>query len=391
MQSYVDAPPPPSSTEPPRYDPPPHDPMQSYLLNKDQFRVPGIAPGIAPGTLPGRYPMECDPRYSTDRNACIVGSGAFSYPRQNSSALEVAERTKQWVGSPYMTSKPPAIDSMSAPLFTNPVNSNVSKDSYGGKDQYISKDSLMAEAAAASMRDYMVRSTPSFPTTQAELSSDSYARYDPSRAWAAARHYSPHKQGVMTGLDPAHAQTMPNSVKHFTDAYHHHHQMASQLPPPHTTDYHRSLATPSGTPAEMFGRVNPTLNAAPIHNLGYDKFFYPRDPTAALYRTPNTFLPVNSATPAPPTLPSSRDYRGPIYPGQHTINPYNPFMGTDKQYMNAAAAGKLGQPLSGLTAHPGERNQFYPGAGAPPTHADPQGQDPYRRSVIYNMMNRYFE
>ncbi len=128
----------------------------------------------------------------------------------------------------------------------------------------------------------------------------------------------------------------------------------------HMPDYRGFPHQAGGPPSDMFGRVgvNPTL--------GLDKYYYPGNP---MYRPQHMGSTGAPFIPPPSTGPGQKGYGDADYsrtamyaqpPGAY------PF---DKQYLKPS--------------------QYFP--GAPPHAAPPQDlQDPYRRSVIYNMMDRYY-
>ena len=147
---------------------------------------------------------------------------------------------------------------------------------------------------------------------------------------------------------------------------------------PHMADYRSLQQGP-----DMFGRMS-----MPPAALGLDKYYYARD---SMYRSQALggsapFLPpTTNQIPHYPPSPAERDYsRSSMYPQPPT--PYAALMG-EKQYLSAAH--KLpppGMPSLDRTPAP----DYYGSAPPPPPPpAQDHFQDPYRRSVIYNMMNRY--
>lgn len=200
------------------------------------------------------------------------------------------------------------------------------------------------------------------------------SHFDMRGMYMGSGHFQP-------GANPAqynrHMSTPGTTPKPYEDAYRH---------TPHMPDY-RTLSQTTPSPADMFGRVGMNMNPS----LGLDKYYYPRD---TMYRpqhlpsSPAAFMPQTSSS---QSAYHERDYpRSQMYPQAPTY----PFMG-DKNYH--LSSRKLPQTMSGLDSR-GMPADYFPGGPPPPQPptAPPQDahlQDPYRRSVIYNMnlMNRYFE
>ncbi len=199
-------------------------------------------------------------------------------------------------------------------------------------------------------------------------------RYDVASAYMSSRTFNPTAAAAAAaaaaGSNYSGAMAPPPSTastqKQLEDAY----RRAA-----HMSDY-RSLPQPPPPPsmADVYSRMGMTPA------LGFDKYYYPRD---AMFRSqhlpgaPNPFMPQNST----PQIPySDREYsRNSIY-SQHGA--YG-FMG-EKQYL--AASNKLPPSLPGLQERP-LAGDYLQAQGA---MNDPHMQDPYHRSVIYNMMTRYF-
>ena len=124
--------------------------------------------------------------------------------------------------------------------------------------------------------------------------------------------------------------------------------------------------------ADLYGRiaVNPTA-------LGLDKYYYQRD---AMYRPP--FMP-------PASTPQYTDYaRGnPAAYAQHSAAAAAAAAAyglMDKPYL---ASAKMTDALPSLPERAAAASDYMQQRPPP---ADPHMQDPYHRSVIYNMMSRYY-
>ncbi len=130
--------------------------------------------------------------------------------------------------------------------------------------------------------------------------------------------------------------------------------------PPHMPDYRSFSHQTPAPPSDMFGRVG--MNPS---SLGLDKYYpYPPNP---MYRpqhmgsTPAPFMPPTASNTQKPY--GETDYSRTMY-GQPSAYSF------DKQYLKPS--------------------QYFPGAPAHHTAPGQELQDPYRRSVIYNMMDRYY-
>lgn len=174
------------------------------------------------------------------------------------------------------------------------------------------------------------------------------------------RHFNPAAAAAAAATQNYQRQlpTTANPAKSYEDTY-------RSMP-----DY-RALSQTGG---DMFRSMSMT-------GFGLEKYYYPRDPMYRPQHLPSSSNPFMAQPATNQMNPyADRDYaRNPMYQP-----PY--FMG-DKQYLDSR---KLTQPPMALTNRPLGADYF---TGAPPPNAsqDPHFQDPYRRSVIYNMMNRYFD
>ena len=257
------------------------------------------------------------------------------------------ERSRQW-GQPSPIIPPPIpseLDSAS-PLSRNPYVSRPSE--YSFNPTTTSHSSKQTES--------------SYPGSQSISTPAERPTYDMTSAYMTSRTFNPNYTGPMPPPPPSAA-----TQKQLEEAY----RRAAQI-----SDYRTLSQAAPPSMADMYSRM-----AVPPA-LGFDKYYYPRD---AMFRSqhlsaaPNPFM-TQSSTPQMPY--TERDYgRNPIYT-QHSA--YG-FMG-DKQYL---ASNKLPPTLPGLQERPMPADYLQSPAAAA-AMGDPHIQDPYRRSVIYNMMSRYF-
>ena len=262
------------------------------------------------------------------------------------------DRTRSHWGQPSPILPAPEIDSTS-PLSRNPYSCERAPD-YPSFDPNNPSSQLNK------------RPDSSFPVPQS-VANPSEPRYDMA-SYMGSRGFGGAAGSNYSRSIPPPPAAPTSASKHLEDAYRH---------AAHITDYTRSLPQAPGM-ADMYSRMgmNPTSPLA-----GLDKYnSYWRDP---MYRSQHT-LPGSTHPFIPPTTTAAptygdRDYgRSSMY-SQHGA--YS-FMG-DKQYLGAT--NKVPQGV-GAPAHlPTDYLQH-----AAPGAADPHMQDPYRRSVIYNMMPRYF-
>ena len=200
----------------------------------------------------------------------------------------------------------------------------------------------------------------SLATASSLPSKDTYPNLETYGQKSAAPSFSmpPRPEDPMTHLDVAGAyfgrhfgSSAANSSYNRQEPYRH----ATHMP-----DYRSFPHNTGGPPADMFGRVgmNPST-------LGLDKYYYPGNP---MYR------PQHMGSTGAPFIPP-------------------PSTGAQKPYGEAdySRTAMYGQPPSAYSFDKQylKPSQYFP--GAPPHAGAPQDlQDPYRRSVIYNMMDRYY-
>ena len=140
------------------------------------------------------------------------------------------------------------------------------------------------------------------------------------------------------------------------------------------SDY-RSLPA-STTGSDMFG-VNSSFNLEKFYSS--DKF-YSRDP---MYHSHN--ITDNTTNPFLPGMPGQHTMFG--HRGFYPQNPSYPFMNMNDKNYPSAASSKLGAH----SATPVGQQRDLMSVPRPNMAAgEPQLQDPYRHTVLYNMMNKYF-
>ena len=278
------------------------------------------------------------------QRASATGLPGMNYPSVSESLARLSQTTTQqpWISShaeerskPWAQASPilmaPDLETAS-PLNRNPFSSTRSE--FSG-----------LETAAK-------RPDSTFPPVTPQTVPSATERYDVASAYmGSAGHFNP-TSNYSKSLTP----TVGPDPKQLEDAYRH--------SAAHMGDY-RSLSQGPPHVTEMYSRMgmNPPL--------GLDKYYpYSRD---AVYRsqhigsTANPFMPPVSTSQMP--YPD-RDYA--------TRNPYS----QDSAYSKyLPTPTNLTQPLPGLQGA-GDYLQTRPGA--------PDPYDPYRRSVIHNMMTRYF-
>lgn len=276
------------------------------------------------------------------QRASATGLPGVNYPSVTESLARLSQTTTQqpWIShderprpwaqaSPILM--PSELDGTSS-LNRNPFSST--------RPEYSSLDSASKRAESA------------FPTVPSQSVASASERYDVASAYMGGTGPFTPGSNYSKSLPAAPSKQLEEAYRHSAAASHmSDYRSLSQGPPPSMTD--------------MYSRMG--MNPA----LGLDKYYgYSRD---AVYRSqhigsaPNPFMPQTSSSQMPYT---DRDYA--------TRNPYV----QDNTYSKYLPPGNLTQPIPGLQASPTDYFQTRPGA------ADPY--DPYRRSVIHNMMTRYF-
>ena len=170
------------------------------------------------------------------------------------------------------------------------------------------------------------------------------------------------------------SSSMSSTQKQLEEAY----RQSAVAAAAHIADY-RSLAPQAAVP-DIYSRmgVNPTL--------GLDKYYYSRREqmyrSQAIAATPNPFLapPPSQTNSTPVSYASDYSCAQVMYAAaaQHSAAAYG-FMG-DKQYLMSSR--KISEAVPMLPERPPD---YFP---ARPSTTE--AQDPYRHSVIYNMMSRYY-
>ncbi|KAL5013297.1 hypothetical protein ScPMuIL_007567 [Solemya velum] len=256
-------------------------------------------------------------------------------------------RPPHWGQTPYLQ-RP--IDRQTAPT----------SSALFSKDNYLSGRDFMFDTSCRSVSERNMFATLSSPQPQrTELPHETFQleRFD------IGGYFSSHGYSTPTALDYT-RPTCNSGQKSLDDRYR---QTAGM------TDF-RTL--PQTSTSDMFGSIN--MNSS----FNLDKYVYQRDP---VYHPPHVTESTNSAF-LTHSLPAQHSMFERDYPPRgfyHQNNPYS-FM-NEKQYAAAAAASAK---LTHAATVPQERDLL----PRPNPGADNQMQDPYRHhSMIYNMMNRYFE
>ena len=313
-------------------------------------RMPGTAP-VLPGAA--AYPASVSESLAAAMNPAINPQHA-----QPHWGVAHDDRTHPWAQPSPMLMAP---DLTAA---RNPFSASSSAD----RSADLSFDPSVAS------RQFSKRAIPepSFPIPQPNI-----AATDPYSSMTSAymgRAFNPAAAVPPSNYMMNMSSSMSSTQKQFEEAY----RQSAVAAAAHIADY-RSLA-PQATMPDIYSRmgVNPAL--------GLDKYYYSRREqmyrTQAIGATPNPFLtpPSSQTNSTPVSYPSDYSCAQVMYAAaaQHSAAAYG-FMG-DKQYLMSSR--KISEAMPMLPERPPD---YFP---ARPSTTE--AHDPYRPSVIYNMMSRYY-
>ena len=305
-------------------------------------RMPGTVPGA------GTYPASVSESLAAAMNPAMNPQYAHAQPHWG-----VDDRSHPWAQpSPMLM----ATDLTAA---RNPFSASSSAESF---DPSVASRQLSKRA---------VPGEPSFPMPQPNaVATDPYSMTSAymGRAFNPAAAVPP--SNYMMNM----SSSMSSTQKQFEEAY----RQSAVAAAAHIADY-RSLAPQAAIP-DIYSRmgVNPAL--------GLDKYYYSRREqmyrTQAIAGAPNPFLtpPASQTNATPVSYASDYSCAQVMYAAaaQHSAAAYG-FMG-DKQYLMSSR--KISEAMPMLPERPPD---YFP---ARPSTTE--AVDPYRPSVIYNMMSRYY-
>ena len=231
-----------------------------------------------------------------------------------------------------------------------------------GKDSYLPGREFMFDPSRAAAERNMFSSLASSHSQRPDITHDTF----PLERFDLGSYLSSHAYNTAPSLPVDYTRSAHSSTqKSFDERYR---QSSSGV-----TDF-RTLPQ-SSTASDMFA-MNSSFNL--------DKFYAAREP---MYHSQH--ISDNPSNPFLPGMPSqhsmfSRDY---THRSFYTQNSSYPFMNMNDKNYSAAASSKLGHTSSAV----GQQRELVP-VPRPNMAHEPQLQDPYRHStMLYNMMNRYFE
>ncbi|KAK3587567.1 hypothetical protein CHS0354_004857 [Potamilus streckersoni] len=233
------------------------------------------------------------------------------------------------------------------------------------KDSYLSSRDFMFNLSQSVAERNMFSSLSSPQTQQSDLPHDTF-QLD---RFGLGTYFGSHGYPASPSLPVDYTRTAHSSTQKTLDETY-------RQATPGMSDF-RTLPQSSST--DMFGSIN--MNSS----FNFEKYMYHRDPYHSQHITDNTNSAFFTHGVPPQHAMFGRDYAHRTFYPQN--NPYSFVNMNDKQYTAAAASAKLTHTNSSGSS---TEKDFVP---RPSTAApESQIQDPYRHhTMLYNMMNRYFE
>ncbi|KAK3587569.1 hypothetical protein CHS0354_004859 [Potamilus streckersoni] len=253
-----------------------------------------------------------------------------------------------------------------AAFFQRPLDQQAgSSPSLFPKDSYLSSRDFMFDPSRSVAERNMFSSLSSPQTQQPDLPHDTF-QLD---RFGLGTYFGSHGYPASPSLPVDYTRTAHSSTQKTLDERY-------RQATPGMSDF-RTLPQSSST--DMFGSIN--MNSS----FNFEKYMYHRDPYHSQHMTDNTNSAFFTHGVPPQHAMFGRDYAHRTFYPQN--NPYSFVNMNDKQYTAAAASAKLTHTNSSGSS---TERDFVP---RPSTAApESQIQDPYRHhTMLYNMMNRYFE